>query len=77
MDLLQEQDHQDIFGEPVDPAEVPDYLGKCSALVFQGPVVLMRVPYPRRSRIVAGPTLNFDDWKTENSIVILFPNWYL
>ena len=61
MDLLQEQDHQDIFGEPVDPAEVPDYLGKCSALVFQGPVVLMRVPYPRRSRIAAGPTLNFDD----------------
>jgi hypothetical protein len=28
MELLQEQDTQDIFGEPVDPAEVPDYLGE-------------------------------------------------
>ncbi len=28
MELLVEQDTQDIFGEPVDPAEVPDYLGE-------------------------------------------------
>ncbi len=37
MELLVEQDTQDIFGEPVDPAEVPDYLGEFQ---FSGPVTM-------------------------------------
>jgi len=33
MELLVEQDTQDIFGEPVDPAEVPDYLGEFQSVL--------------------------------------------